>query len=71
VGRLNDRSISLTTRLYSLTVNTWCTSGSESALTCLLLAIVVDVFEVESVDVAWDVSAILLVAALDRFATVL
>jgi len=70
VGWLNNSPISLTTGLYSLTVNTWRTSCSKAALACLFLAIVVDVFEVESVDVAWDVSVNLLTAALDRFATV-
>ncbi len=43
--------------LHAIAVDTWGPTGSEAAFTGLFAAVVVDVFEVEGVDVAGDVSA--------------
>jgi len=53
---LYNRSVSIASTLYPLAVDAWGTSSSEATLTSLLTAIEVDVFEVEGVDVAGDVS---------------
>lgn len=36
--------------------NTWSRSGTDNTCSCLLLPLVVNVFDVEGVDVAWEVS---------------
>lgn len=40
----------------SVAENTWSGSGFDNSCSCLLLALVVDVFHVEGVDVAWEIS---------------
>lgn len=57
LDRLGDGAISIASALHALAVDAWGTSGSEAALTSLITTIKVDVFEVEGVDVAWDISA--------------
>lgn len=57
LGRLHDRTISIASTLDSFAVDTWSTSSSEAALASLIAAIEVDVFEVECVNVAGNVSA--------------
>jgi hypothetical protein len=57
LGWLYNRSVSIASTLYPLAVDARGTSSSEATLTSLLAAIEVDVFEVEGVDVAGDVSA--------------
>jgi hypothetical protein len=57
LDRLDDGSVSMASALHALAVDTRGTSSSEAALTSLFATIKVDVFEVESVDVAWDISA--------------
>lgn len=55
VDRLNDSAVTLSTALNAFAVDTWCPSSSVASLSCLFSAIVVDVFEIESVDMARDV----------------
>jgi len=58
VRRLDNRSISLTTRLYSVAINARGSCSREPSLTSLLSAIVVDIFDVERVDMAWEIPRI-------------
>lgn len=53
---MNDRTVSLTSALYAFAVDAWGAGCGEAAFARLLFALVVDVFEVEGVDVAWDVA---------------
>tara|TARA_R110002060_G_scaffold6181_1_gene9479 strand:- start:309 stop:554 length:246 start_codon:yes stop_codon:yes gene_type:complete len=48
--------------LNSIAVDAWSATGREASLTSLFAAIEVDVFEVEGVDMTWDVSAELTVS---------
>jgi hypothetical protein len=54
---LCDGSVSIASALHTLAVDTRSTSSSEAAFSGLLAAIKVDIFEVEGVDVAGNVSA--------------
>jgi len=56
VDWLDDRSIAAATGLYSVAIDTWGVSSGETALAGLLTTIVIDVFEVEGVNVAWDIA---------------
>ena len=56
LDRLSDRAVSSASTLYTLAVDTWSSGSSEATFTSLFAAIEVDVFEVEGVDVTWDVS---------------
>lgn len=51
-----DSNTMLSTIVYSVAEDTWSRSGVKDACSCFLLALVVDVFDVEGVDVAWEVS---------------
>jgi hypothetical protein len=62
---LDDRSIPLATTLHSLAINAGRPRCSISPLACLLAAIVVDVFEVKGVDVAWEISISVMLATID------
>jgi hypothetical protein len=57
LNRLRDRTISIASTLHALAVNAWGTSSSETTLASLVAAIEVDIFEVECVNVAGNVSA--------------
>lgn len=56
MSRLNYGTVSLTARLYPITVDTGGSARSIPTLSSLFSAVVVDIFEVEGVDMAWDVS---------------
>jgi hypothetical protein len=56
VDRLNDRTVTMTSALDPLAIDARSTGCCEPAFTGLLFALVIDVFEVEGVDVAWKVA---------------
>ena len=56
IGRLDNRAISWTTVLYSVTEDSWGIRHWVVAIVYLCAAFIVDVLEVEGVDVAGDVS---------------
>jgi len=56
VDRLNHSTVTMTTTLHPFAVDARGARCSEAALAGRLFAFVIDVFEVEGVDVAWDVA---------------
>lgn len=51
-------------RLDAIAVDAWSARCSEASFAGLFAAVIVDVFEVEGVDVAWDISRGLIVSYL-------
>ena len=59
VSWLNYRSIPLTTGLYTVAIHAGGSTCSVATFSSLLSTVIVDVFEIESVDMTREVSALI------------